>query len=107
MKKRILALTFSIIALVSVAKAQQPEVTITLNEQFFDALLDAMFKNTTPPEFPISANSRESRVWSRDSFVSSFAEDQRPKSRLRGLDRPKVCSEVIRLKRENEGVKTS
>jgi hypothetical protein len=103
MKKRVLALAFSFIALVSTARAQQAEVVITLNEQFFDALLDAIFKNTTPPEFPISANgresrveSRESRVGSRESFVSSFGEERRA-----------VCNDVIRLKRENEGVRTS
>jgi hypothetical protein len=96
MKKRVLALAFSFIALVSAARAQQAEVVITLNEQFFDALLDAIFKNTTPPEFPISASGRESGVESRESFVSSFAGERRA-----------VCNDVIRLKRENEGVRTS
>jgi hypothetical protein len=96
MKKRVLALAFSIISLVSAASAQQAEVTITLNEQFFDALLDAIFKNAAPPEFPIAKTSREPGAGKRESPVSSFAED-----------RPKVCSDVIRLKRENEGVRTS
>ena len=95
MKKRVLALAFSIISLVSMANAQQAEVTITLNEQFFDALLDAIFKNTTLPEFPIAKNGRETRVASRESLISSFAEN-----------RTQVCNEVIRLKRENEGVRT-
>jgi hypothetical protein len=100
MKKRVLALAFSIISLVSMANAQQAEVTITLNEQFFDVLLDAIFKNTTPPEFPISANSRESRVESRETSISSFNEQ-------RTTNNEPICNEVIRLKRENEGVKTS
>lgn len=95
MKKRVLALAFSIISFVSMANAQQAEVTITLNEQFFDALLDAIFKNTTLPEFPIAKNGRETRVESRESLISSFAEN-----------RTQVCNEVIRLKRENEGVRT-
>ncbi len=103
MKKRVLALAFAIISLVSAAQAQQAEVTITLNEQFFDALLDAIFKNTTPPEFPISANGREPGVESQKSFVSGFAGDRRPKIEARSA----VCNEVIRLKRENEGVRTS
>ncbi|HEX9962211.1 MAG TPA: hypothetical protein VGB00_14860 [Pyrinomonadaceae bacterium] len=96
MKKRVLALAFSFIALVSTANAQQAEVTITLNEQFFDVLLDAIFKNTTPPEFPISKNSVQPSAVSRQPVASSFAEV-----------RPAVCSDVIRLKRENEGVRTS
>ncbi|HEX8249729.1 MAG TPA: hypothetical protein VF599_16240 [Pyrinomonadaceae bacterium] len=103
MKKRILALAFSIISLVSAANAQQAEVIITLNEQFFDALLDAIFKNTTPPEFPIAKTSRASSLEPRASMVSSFVEDQSPQIE----NRPAVCSEVIRLKRENEGVRTS
>ncbi|MDQ3798633.1 MAG: hypothetical protein M3384_04225 [Acidobacteriota bacterium] len=103
MKKRVLALAFAIISLVSAAQAQQAEVTITLNEQFFDVLLDAIFKNTTPPEFPISANGRELKGENRNLFVSGFAEDLKPKTEVR----PAVCNEVIRLKRENEGVRTS
>lgn len=101
MKKRILALAVSIISFVSLANAQQQaEVTVTLNEQFFDVLLDAIFKNTTLPEFPISANGRESEVGSRESFVSNFNE-QPP------TNNGQTCNEAIRLKRENEGVKTS
>jgi hypothetical protein len=96
MKKRVLALAFSFIALVSTARAQQAEVIITLNEQFFDALLDAIFKNTTPPEFPISKNSGQRSAVSGQPVVSSF-----------GGERRAVCNDVIRLKRENEGVRTS
>jgi len=107
MKKRVLALAFSIISLVSAASAQQAEVTITLNEAFFDALLDAIFKNATPPEFPISANSVQRSAFSRQRIVSSFAEDRRPENMPRGFDRPAACNDVIRLKRENEGVRTS
>ena len=108
MKKRVLALAFSILSLVSVAKAQQQaEVTITLNEQFFDALLDAMFKNTTPPEFPIAQGARPSSFVLRPSMVSSFNGQQTINKGRRTNDEGQICNEVIRLKRENEGVKTS
>ncbi|HEX8734339.1 MAG TPA: hypothetical protein VF721_03385 [Pyrinomonadaceae bacterium] len=107
MKKRILALAFSLIALVSVAEAQQAEVTITLNEQFFDALLDAMFKNTTPPEFPIAQNARSSSFVLRPLLISSFNEPQTTSEGRRTKNEGRICNEVIRLKRENEGVKTS
>lgn len=85
-----------ILLFVSFAKAQTAEVTIQLNEQFFDALLDAIFKNSNPPEFPIAANSPNSKFQSPKSFVSNFAEDRKP-----------LCNETIRLLREIDGVKTS
>lgn len=98
--KTVAALALLIISFVSLARAQQAEVTITLNEQFFDVLLDAIFKNTSPPEFPISANNRESGAGSLESLVSSF--DER-----RATGNGQICNDVIRLKRENEGVRTS
>jgi hypothetical protein len=115
MKKRFLALVLTVFALVSAAGAQTPqaEVTITLNEQFFDALLDAVFKNNGVIEFPISAGaSRESRVESRESLIAkndsqysnSFAEDQRSKTEDQTS---RNCGEVIRLQRERDGVRTS
>jgi hypothetical protein len=33
------------------------EVTVSLNEQFFDSLLDAIYKNFDAPEFPLARNS--------------------------------------------------
>jgi hypothetical protein len=110
MKKRFLALIFAVISLVSTAAAQQAEVTIQLNEPFFDALLDAIFKNTNGLEFGIAAASPKSKVKSLKSaespaFVSSFSENgseiRNPKSEIPN------CNEVIRLQRERDGVKTS
>ena len=96
MIKRALSFALFIFLFVSFAKAQTAEVTIQLNEQFFDALLDAIFKHSNPPEFAIAADSPKSKVQSPKSFVSSFVEDQKP-----------VCNETIRLLREIDGVKTS
>ena len=59
--KKITGLILSVLLLASFANAQQAEVTIQLNEQFFDALLDAIFKNTNPPEFPLSEIQEERR----------------------------------------------
>ena len=101
--KKFLSLVFSVLLFVSFAKAQTAEVTIQLNEQFFDALLDAIFKNSNPPEFPIAASSTKSKVQSPKSFVSSFAEDRRPKTE----DQKPICNETIKLLREIDGVKTS
>jgi len=87
------------------AKAQQAEVTIQLNEQFFDALLDALFKNTNPPEFPLSLQSPKSKVQSPKSSAFSFTEDPNPQSEI---PNPKsVCPDKIRLEREIDGTKTA
>lgn len=75
--KKILSLLFSIVLFVSFAQAQTAEVMVSLNEQFFDAVLDATFKNLKQPDFPLS-----------DSPDSS-------------------CAESVRLEKEMNGVKTA
>lgn len=94
--RKILGLVFSILLFVSFAKAQTAEVTIQLNEQFFDTLLDAIFRHSNPPEFPIAGIGSTFEVRSPKSFASSFAGDQSP-----------VCNETIKLLREIDGVRTS
>ena len=87
--------------LASFANAQKAEIAITLNEQFFDALLDAIFQYTAPPEFPIGKmalsdyrNSGQSYPGSTALFGSSFAPGP-------------PCNESVRLLRETNGTKTS
>ena len=99
--KRVLSLIFTVCVLASFANAQKAEIAITLNEQFFDALLDAIFQYTAPPEFPIGkmalsdyqTNGR-SYPGSTALFGSSFAPGP-------------PCNESIRLLRETNGTKTS
>ena len=52
--KKLSGLVLSVLLLISSAQAQQAEVTIQLNEPFFEALLDALFKNMNAPEFPLA-----------------------------------------------------
>ncbi len=105
MTKKILSLIFVILTLVSLTNAQKAEVTVTLNEQFFDSLLDAMFKNFNAPEFPLAENGLKFKVQSSKSSVLSFSDDntliQNPKSKIQN------CNETIRLQREIEGVRTA
>ena len=77
MSRKVLSLIFSILLFVSFAKAQQAEIMVSLNEQFFDAVLDATFTNLKQPDFPLN-----------DSKDSS-------------------CVESVRLEREMNGVKTA
>ena len=75
--KKNLGVIFSIVLFISFAQAQTAEVMVSLNEQFFDAVLDATFKNLKQPDFPLS-----------DKQDSS-------------------CAESVRLEREMSGVKTA
>ena len=84
---------FLAVSLFAVAAAgQRPEVSISLNEAFFDSLLDAIYQNSPPIEFSIASNNERSR--SEPPAVLGFA--------------PTVaCKEVIQLLRENNGVRTA
>ena len=104
--KKFSGLILSVLLLIYSAQAQQAEVTIQLNEQFFEALLDALFKNMDPPEFPLAVDSPKSQVPSPNSvLVSGFAEGSNPQS---AIPNPKsVCPDSIKLQREVSGVKTA
>lgn len=78
MFKRISTIVFLISILLTSAYAQKAEVTVSLNEAFFDALLDSVFQNFEPPQFPIS-NAGGSAT----------------------------CSESIKILREMNGVRTA
>ena len=103
MTKRVFSLVLAILMCASFGKAQTAEVTVSLNEQFFDALLDAIFKNFDAPEFPLAVKNGESRVESGESpaLHSGFIENQKTKTK------PSVCNESIRLLREVDGVRTA
>ncbi len=105
MTKKILSLVFAVLIFVSFTNAQTAEVTVSLNEQFFDSLLDAMFKNFNAPEFPLAVQSPKSKVQSPKLLAVGFSENnariQNPKSKIQN------CNETIRLQREIEGVRTA
>jgi hypothetical protein len=105
MTKKIFSLIFAISMFVSLTNAQTAEVKVSLNEQFFDSLLDAIFKNFDAPEFPLAENGSKFKVQSSKSSLLSFSEGntpiQNPKSKIQN------CRETIRLQREIEGVRTA
>lgn len=78
MYKRAFAVGWVVVfLLVSVASAQRAEVALSLNEAFFDALLDSAFQNFDPPEF-----------WLAESKSAG-------------------CNESIKVLREMNGVRTA
>ena len=100
--KKFFSLIFSILILASFAKAQQPEVTISLNELFFDALLDAVFKNGAP-EFPLAQMQEKKRVYA----FSNAKFDRQYEVANRKSQTTNVCNETIKLQREIDGVRTA
>lgn len=84
---------FALLLFFSATNAQRPEVTISLNETFFDSLLDAVFQNSPPIEFSIASNgAAESQTRNGFGFAPT---------------RKSPCKEVIQLLRETNGVRTA
>jgi hypothetical protein len=125
MLKRALAMVFSFVFVVGIAgrsfdpvayaQAQEStrarevrtspaaEVTVTLNEQFFNSLLDVIFTRLKAPSFPLSLTRGEPKKnrpsW--DKQETSFANLSHA-----GL-KPGNCDSVVMLEREMNGVKTA
>lgn len=109
MTKKILSLILTVLIFTTLSKAQTAEVGVMLNEQFFDSLLDAIFKNFNAPEFPIAKNNSEFQIPDSKSktqgFVSSFqANEQKTANQTSQIT---GCKESIRLQREIDGVRTT
>jgi hypothetical protein len=94
--------------LVTVVSAQKAEVTVILNEAFFDSLLDSIYTNYDPPEFSVA----QSKGGDGDVLLNS---DSGPSDRGLAFDGPTdpkagerpVCSETVKIIREMNGVRTS
>ena len=59
--KQFIPIVLTVFLFASAAAAQRPEVTISLNEAFFDSLLDAVYQNSPPLEFSMAANGESTR----------------------------------------------
>lgn len=88
----VLALVITAASFVSIS-AQRPELTVSFNEQFFDALLDSVFENAGPVEFPLARN--EVPRPERSSGALAFAPGT------------SACDETVKILRENNGVRTA
>ncbi len=105
MIKKVLITAAAILIFAAMGKAQTAEVTVSLNEQFFDALLDAIFKNFNPPEFPLAVNNQNFVIQNPKSTILSFSDENliihNPQSTIQN------CNESIRLLREIDNVRTA
>ena len=101
MRRITFALALALFLLVGSAAAQKADVTVSLNEPFFDALLDSIYQNFDPPEFSIaSANTSSDHLFS-SSLINGFAGNKAAEPRSVG------CSESIKILREMNGVRTA
>jgi len=103
----ILTLILSIFLFVSNTPAQKTEITISFSEQFFDALLDAVFLHSAPPEFSLAKS-----VWHSGGDEIAFDSGNvlfRPRGigASQGVRPAAACKESIRLLRESDGVRTA
>lgn len=80
----------------TVQEAAPAEATITLNEQFLNSFLEAMFTQLREPEFPLSISQNEAN---KDKSAVEAA--HAPSSKIG------MCASVIVLERENAGIKTA
>ena len=74
----------------STATAQKTQITITFSEQFFDALLDAVFMHAPPPPIDLSKNESSRSNVAGNSFAPASG-----------------CNESVKLLRETNGKRTS
>lgn len=96
--KRSLAIFLSFLLFTTAASAQRPEVTITLNEAFFDALLDSVFANFEPPEFAMSSVGNDVAGSADSGFGMAFFLPAAART---------DCPETVKLLREMRGVRTA
>ena len=98
MKKKVLLLFVSALLVVMPVSAQEAEVKVTLDEAFFEALLEGIFNHLDPPKVPLtlSKTERDQRSAPSAKFTYAAFSDSRAD-----------CDESVRLKKEEDGVKTS
>lgn len=91
--------------LFSTAFSQRAEVTISLNEAFFDAALEALFVNGAPLEFSIAENGSNRNRESSPISSSGNSFDSTSSPRLGGSNT--ACTETIKIHRQVNGVRTA
>jgi hypothetical protein len=82
------------------AQLAPAEATVTLNEQFLNSLLDAVFTNLRAPSFPLSLSKTDAPAETTQTPTTANA-------LAPGAKMVNQCSSVIVLEREMSGVRTA
>jgi hypothetical protein len=85
--------------------AQAAEVTVTLNENFFNLLLDTIFARMKPPAFPLSIARADKPE--NDSATLQNINAAKVEAHSSGKAKSNNCESMVVLEREAEGVKTA
>ena len=85
-----------------VKAAPQAEVTITLNEQFFNSLLDTIFTRMKAPTFPLSLTANQQVI-----DKSARASVPQAINLSHSVSKPDACESAVVLERETAGVRTA
>ncbi|MEO7659229.1 MAG: hypothetical protein ABIV48_06410 [Pyrinomonadaceae bacterium] len=111
MFRKSFAACLAVFLFISTASAQKAEVTIVLNEAFFDALLESVFQNFEPPEFTLADHDPKRSVNDLPQVnlrsygkSSLFVENESPAA-MASENSP--CSESVKILREMNGVRTA
>ncbi len=110
MKNKIFGLILAVFAFAGFVNAQTTEVKISLDEQFFDALFEAVFTNIGEPSVPISSNKEGEKGDNEEGETTAFVENSTSEvfQNVALKKNPEnVCKEAIILKKEVDGVKTA
>lgn len=108
MLKRLIAAALLIFITISAASAQKAEMTVSLNEAFFDGLLDAVYQNFDPPEFSLAQNvsdTDDSQESGNGPFLSSILDPSM--TWAFGPRDQNFCGESIKILKEMSGVRTA
>lgn len=105
--KKVCGLILAVLFSVSLARAQSAEVMIQLNEPFFDALLDSIFKNADPPEYPLAFLGEREKGSKGDGEIFSIFNAGFYNKIANQTSNIANCRETIKLQRQMDGVKTT
>lgn len=90
-----------------VTRTPPAEVTVTLNEQFFNALLETVFTNLKAPTFPLSLAANK-QMKKKEPVELQHALFNSPTINLSHASlKPDVCESAVTLERESDGVRTA
>jgi hypothetical protein len=103
--KRSITASFALLWFFSAAQAQKAEVTIGLTEAFFGALIDSVFDNYDPPEFPIARKTSGPDKSLKNAGPNAALAFAPQTGHVTG--KAPVCGESIKILREMGGVRTS
>jgi hypothetical protein len=85
-----------------VRAAPPAEVTVTLNEQFFNSLLDAIFTRLRAPSYPLSLTSTGAKEGGESVALLKMPSF----SLAHATAKPDSCESIVMLEREMGGVRT-